>query len=167
MPKRTFVYRSSGVVETTPAENIALCEEISADAAERKKPIEFGLPRNHPNWRNASGTWPMASDTFGCSDIEAVKIDQKLLAEKGVKTEYDAEYRPIFTSRAHKKAHLRALGYADPDAGYGDAEPLYYHSGIKRHDATNPAHRSARLEKARQELIAKEYKLFGCRVSNL
>ena len=166
MPRRIFVYGSGGAVEVTSPESIALCDEISADAQSRTEPLEFGLPTNRSEWKSVT-RWPLHAESVACCDAEDVSREQKLLAENGVKTDYDADFRPILTSAAHLKAHYRAIGHAQPNAGYGDPEPLNYHSGIKRCDTTNPSHRSERLEKARQSLIEKEYRLFGQRVSNI
>lgn len=103
----------------------------------------------------------MVSESFACSDSGRVLEDQAELAKHGVRTEYDEEFRPIFTSRAHRKAHMRALKFADPDAGYGDAEPIHWDGNAKRQRAAKT------LSDAREALIAKEYKLFGRRVSDL
>lgn len=160
MPRRKFVYGSSGAVDVTPAESVALLDEISADVKERTEPLEFGLPRARCDWKNVA-TWPVHSDSMACDSAEQAKQEQEYLKKNGVNTDYDAEHRPIWTSRAHKKAYHRALGHADPDAGYGDAEPVKFHSGIKRVDPNQ------RLEQARQALIEKEYRLFGQRVSDI
>lgn len=118
-----------------------------------------------PPRRTAGATWPMASETLACSDAGRVREDQEALAKHGVRTEYDEQFRPIFTSRSHRKAHMRALQFADPDAGYGDAEPLHC-TKINRNERRSPGAVSKRLSEAREALIAKEYRLFGCRVSN-
>lgn len=155
MPSRKFVYSSSGVVDVTPEETRALCDELHEDVASRIAEPSFGGGR-----RNCS-MWPIHSDSMGCDSAEQAREEQQFLKKHGVNTEYDSNHRPILTSARHKKAHQRAIGHADPDAGYADAEPLNFHSGIKR------VHPYQRLEQARQELIAKEYRLFGQRVSNI
>lgn len=155
MPRRKFVYSRSGVVETTSEEDRAKCEEIHADVESRKAPIEFGIGPRHRN----SAIWPMASETFACSDAGRVLEEQELLLKHGVPTSHDDQFRPIWTSRAHKKAYQRALGYADPDAGYGDAEPVHW-DGVKKRDRA-----SRHLNEAREALIAKEYKLFGRQIT--
>lgn len=114
-----------------------------------------------PAKRNAAGTWPRASDSLGCSSLQQVRDEQSELAKRGVKTEYDDEFRPIFRSRAHRKAHMRALEYYDPDAGYGDAEPLNFHTGIKRDDVTNPTTRARLRQEGLEKLQGAERRLFG------
>ncbi len=62
------------------------------------------------------------------SDALAVHPDQisdaeKDAAVKGVQTDFDKEGRPIFRSRQHRSKYLRAYGYYDKDAGYGDPAP--------------------------------------------
>jgi hypothetical protein len=156
MPSRKFVYSSSGVVDVTPSESRALCDELSADVASRTANASGYSNRG----RNVS-LWPVHSDSMGCDSAEQAKQEQAELRKHGVNTEYDSKHRPIWMSRAHKKAYHRALGYADPDAGYGDAEPVNFHSGIKRVEPRE------RLERARQALIEKEYRLFGQRVSSI
>ena len=39
---------------------------------------------------------------------------------KGVPTRFEADGRPVITSRAHQKAYLRAYGFTNRDGGYGD-----------------------------------------------
>ncbi len=159
MPARKFVYSASGVVDVTPEETRALCDEIHADVAERS-----AFARGYSNRGRNVSIWPVHSDSMACSDRKQVIDEQAELAKFGVKTEYDDDFRPIWTSARHKKAHQRALNHADPDAGYADAEPLFYQSGMKR---PSPNERRQRLEKMREELIAKEYRLFGQRVSSI
>lgn len=50
--------------------------------------------------------------------------------KRGVPTEFTADGCPVLTDRDHKKRYLRAYGYYDRDAGYGDAAPIY-HKGEK------------------------------------
>ncbi len=138
MPKRRFVYRSGGVTEVTPEENLALCAELTADAAERIEPLEYGVPRNNPEWRNVSGKWPVHSDSMACESPEQAKIEQAELRKHGVTTDYDSDNRPIWRDRAHKKAHQIAIGnisgvpWYDGDAGYGDATPNNVDTSLKR-----------------------------------
>lgn len=157
MPRRKFVYGSGGAVDVTPAESVALLDEISEDVKERTEPLEFGLPRS----RHSIARWPVHSDSMACDSPEQARQEQEFLRKRGVPTDYDEQNRPIWTSRAHKKAYHRATVHADPDAGYGDAEPVNFHSGIKRFNPEQV------LEKARQSLIEKEYRLFGQRVSSI
>jgi len=50
--------------------------------------------------------------------------------KRGVPTEFTPDGCPVFESRAHRKSYMRAYGFYDRDAGYGDAAPLY-HKGDK------------------------------------
>ena len=57
----------------------------------------------------------------------ALKVHPKQVQEaiasakkRGVPTEFDRTGKPLFTSRAHKKAYLKAYGYVNFDGGYGD-----------------------------------------------
>jgi hypothetical protein len=47
-------------------------------------------------------------------------------AKKGVPTEFTPDGCPVFVSRDHRKKYMRAYGYFDRDAGYGDAAPLHH-----------------------------------------
>lgn len=161
MPRRKFVYGNSGLLEVTPDADRAICDAIHKDAASRTAPLEFGLPRSRSEWHNAT-CWPIHSETMACSDADRVREEQGQLAMHGVTTDYDEHFRPIWTSQSHKKRHLRALGYADGDAGYGDAAPL---NATSRRDRKRE--RSKKLADAKADLIEKEIRLFGCRVSNL
>lgn len=161
MARRTFVYTRSGVQETTPEESRALCDEVAADAASRREPLKTGLPRSRRDWRNAAGVWPVHSDSMACSSAEQVKEEQEFLRSRGVNVEYDDEFRPIWTSRLHKKAYQEALEYYDNDAGYSDAAPKHFHSDIKRFDITNPTTRAEAMREAKEKLQRSELRLFG------
>jgi hypothetical protein len=39
---------------------------------------------------------------------------------KGVPTRFEADGRPVITSRAHQKAYLKAYGFHNRDGGFGD-----------------------------------------------
>ena len=59
------------------------------------------------------------------SDAMAVHPDQvpEAIADakkKGVPTDFLADGRPIFVSRAHQKRYIRAYGFYNKDGGYGD-----------------------------------------------
>lgn len=45
---------------------------------------------------------------------------------RGVPTEFTADGRPILTDRNHRKQYMKAYGYFDRDAGYGDAQPQHH-----------------------------------------
>lgn len=123
MLKRTFQRdpATGKLVETTDERTKALCDEISAGTEKFKQPLEFGLPRQRER-RNVSGAWPLTSDAMGVS-VEEIPAAQAELKKHGVYTEYDGLGRPILRDRAHRKAHMEALGFYDRDAGDGDATP--------------------------------------------
>ena len=127
MPRRKFQYDPARkqVVEVTPDEVKPLCDELHEDAASRSDDLYDGRITK----RNA-GKWPYASEAmavgYGHDIAKGVKEAQAILAQHGVKTEYDSLGRPVLRDRAHRKAHMRALGFYDRNAGYGDAEPLHF-----------------------------------------
>lgn len=125
MPRRKFIYdrATEGVVEVTSPEVKPLCDEITADLAERSEPLEYSLGRG--KGRNAGAKWPIVSDSMSI-DPEQIAEAQAVLGQHGVSTEYTPDGRPILRDRAHKKAHQAALGFADADAGYGDQAPVNY-----------------------------------------
>lgn len=83
------------------------------DARFPAKPLGEPLPAQ------TVGAWPMASEAMGVhpSQVEEATADAK---KKGVTTEFDKIGRPVFTSRAHRKAYLAAYGVHDKRGGYGD-----------------------------------------------
>jgi hypothetical protein len=52
-----------------------------------------------------------------------IKEATESASSKGVPTNFDSEGRPIFTSRTHRSRYLRAYGFFDRSAGYGDPAP--------------------------------------------
>ena len=122
MPRRKFVFDKScqKIVEVTPAEDLALCDEITRSVI--KEPLEFGIGTGH---RRPVAKWPIASEAAAVNP-EDVPAEQAALAAKGVYTEFDRAGRPLFRDKAHRKAHCRAIGMYDKDAGYDDPEPLNF-----------------------------------------
>jgi hypothetical protein len=55
-------------------------------------------------------------------------------AKRGVPTAFTDDGRPVFESREHRKKYMRAYGYYDRDAGYGDAAPQH-HKGERAPDS--------------------------------
>lgn len=70
---------------------------------------------------NATG-WPMTSLSMAINP-ERVPEEQARLKKMGVNVDYTDDGRPILTSARHKAAFQRAIGHADPDAGYTGAVP--------------------------------------------
>lgn len=50
-------------------------------------------------------------------DIAEAEADARA---KGVPTSFDADGRPVLTSRRHRKEYLKAYGFHDRSGGYGD-----------------------------------------------
>lgn len=50
-------------------------------------------------------------------DVQAASDHAKM---HGVPTRFEADGRPVITSRAHQKALLKTLGFHNKDGGFGD-----------------------------------------------
>lgn len=77
---------------------------------------DSGIPAASASWNR-----PMHSDALAVHPkqrAEAISDAEK----KGVPTDFDKEGRPIFPSRQHRNAYMRAYGYFDRDGGYGDPQ---------------------------------------------
>lgn len=74
--------------------------------------------------------WPFASEAMAV-DPESIPEARSALARHGVQTEYDGLGRPIMRDRAHRKAHMAALGFYDRSCGYSDQAPVYFSSSDK------------------------------------
>lgn len=72
--------------------------------------------------RNVSGCWPLISEAAAVNPAD-IRREQQALKRKGVTTEFTPDGRPIFTSRAHRKAHCEAVGLYDRNGGSGDPQP--------------------------------------------
>lgn len=122
MPKRKFVYSKTAgkVVEVTDDEVKSLCDEITESIEPYKGDWSERCKHSHEIAR-----WPYASDAMGVRP-EDIPRAQAILAEHGVKTEYTETGEAIMRDKAHRKAHCRALGFWDRDAGYSDPEPLNF-----------------------------------------
>lgn len=83
------------------------------------KEIEGGVGGHLP------GCWPMASTALAVhpSQIGEAHADA---TTKGVPTEFTKSGQPIFTDRDHRRRYMKAYGYYDRDAGYGDAQRHSY-----------------------------------------
>jgi hypothetical protein len=71
---------------------------------------------------SAPGIWPLRSealavhpDQIGEATVSAIK--------RGVATDFDRSGAPIFRTRGHRTAYMKAYGFHDKDGGYGDAQP--------------------------------------------
>jgi hypothetical protein len=66
--------------------------------------------------------WPMKSEALAVhpKQIGAAVEDAR---KKGVSVDFTKDGRVIFRDRNHRAEYLRAYGYFDRDAGYGDPSP--------------------------------------------
>lgn len=88
-----------------------------------KEAFDLAFPRVHTEAQHAEGLmgWePLLSDAMAVhpKQVDEAEADAK---KKGVPTEFEREFgRPIFTSRAHRKAYIAAYSIHDRNGGYGD-----------------------------------------------
>jgi hypothetical protein len=68
------------------------------------------------------GWKPLVSDALA---VHPRQVQEAIAdaAKKGVPTEFQKDGRPILRSREHRKAYMKAYGFFDKAAGYGDAQP--------------------------------------------
>jgi hypothetical protein len=66
--------------------------------------------------------WPVHSDALGVHPTQ-VKDAVAFYKSKGVHVEFDRACRLIMRDRAHRNEVLRASGFHDRNAGYGDRAP--------------------------------------------
>lgn len=88
-------------------------KEVTCPMCQKKAYREFGARTQ------ATETWPLHSTAFGVP-VQQVDEARQDAQTRGVKLDFDGEGRAIFTSRGHRKDVLRAYGWIDRDAGYGD-----------------------------------------------
>lgn len=92
-------------------------EEFRRHAAAKVK--KRGNQGSAPGTRSTSG-WPIESDAAGVHP-DQVPEAMAHAASKGVPTEFNTKTgNPIFRSRKHRNAFLKAHDMRDRDAGYGD-----------------------------------------------
>ena len=127
MPRhaRKFIHNGTGVVEVTPDGEQAICAEISADAERFKEELRGELSKGNKGVRKSIARWPIVSDAMGVSE-EQIPEAQAILKQHGVHTDYTPDGRPVLRDRAHRKAHMKALGFYDRSAGFGDQAPEHY-----------------------------------------
>jgi hypothetical protein len=66
--------------------------------------------------------WSRPIDSYALA-VHPTQVQEAMqdAAKKGVHTEFLPDGRPRFKSRNHRKQYMRAYGFFDRDAGYGDA----------------------------------------------
>lgn len=65
---------------------------------------------------------PIVSDALAVHPRQ-VKEATEHATKLGVPTDFQPDGRPVLRTRAHRAAYLRAYGFFDRDAGYGDPAP--------------------------------------------
>lgn len=92
--------------------------EVVSRAKFLKKRGTFGKPAVSRAWEK-----PMACEALAVDPLE-VKFERQLDAEQGLNVQYNRDGAPIFTSRSERNAYVRAKGFYDRNAGYGDVCPV-------------------------------------------
>lgn len=118
MPTYTFTSKSGERIELTMSvaeyERVVKDGTIIENGVRYERDLMADLPGGaHP------GKWPMMSDAMGVHPSQ-IQEARDYAAAMGVNTEYAADGRPILRDRAHRRAHMRAMGFRDNDGGYGD-----------------------------------------------
>lgn len=77
---------------------------------------------DRPDLRHAPGGWPLHSEAIGVGTRPGdIKRAEKHSLKIGVPTEFDKRTgKAILRSRKHRNAYMKACGFRDRDAGYGD-----------------------------------------------
>lgn len=66
------------------------------------------------------GWKPLASDALKVHPKQIAKAREDA-EKKGVPTDFMPDGRPVFRSRQHRASYMKAYGFFDRNAGYGDA----------------------------------------------
>jgi hypothetical protein len=77
------------------------------------------LVAEHRDFRDCPGASVVVSDALGVLPSQ-VREFQEWYGRRGVKTEFNAQGQMVFRSRGNRNAVLKATGWRDNDAGYGD-----------------------------------------------
>lgn len=79
-----------------------------------------GIVQGCPAATSSPTGWPLESDAAGVHPSQVADAMEHA-ASKGVPTEFNRKTgNPIFRSRKHRNAFLKAHGMRDCNAGYGD-----------------------------------------------
>ena len=93
------------------------------------KPVEGGTGESLVGWK------PLASDALAVHP-KKVKEAREDAIKKGVPTDFLADGRPVFRTRQHRASYLKAYGFFDRNAGYGD--PTDGSSGLRQREPDVP-----------------------------
>ena len=76
--------------------------------------------------QRGAGAWPKSSDALAVEPGGA-KEAYEASVEMGVPTQFDERTgKGTFTSQGHMNNYMKAFGYCDNDAGYGQVAPKNY-----------------------------------------
>lgn len=92
-------------------------KEVTKEQYEERYPPSAG-PLRIPGGTPTRG-WPIFSKALGVHP-EQVQEANEHARRIGVPTEHTKDGKAILTDRAHRKRYLKAMGFRDNDAGYGD-----------------------------------------------
>lgn len=93
------------------------------------KPVEGGQGESLIGWK------PLASDALAVRPSQ-IKEAREDAIKKGVPTDFLADGRPVFRTRQHRANYLKAYGFFDKSAGYGD--PTEGSSGLRQREPDVP-----------------------------
>lgn len=85
-------------------------------------PSICGTPRRPGNGRALCHFQPILSDALAVHPSQVQEATQDAI-QKGVPTDFLPDGRPVLRTRAHRKQYMKAYGFFDRNAGYGDQAP--------------------------------------------
>lgn len=112
------------MVEVTPSKDRAICNELACEVGKVRKRLAKKRKQAETSGRiRTRAKWPIESEAMAV-DPEDIGKAREIAKRAGVSTEYTRTGEPILRSAAHRRAHCRAMGFYDRQAGFGDAAPL-------------------------------------------
>lgn len=98
-------------------------KQVSEEEFRAANPEKPGVPMTV----NCSAIWPKCGQVLNGLGVlpHQVEARREIDRKRGVPTDYvesadGFSARPVYTSRAHRKKHLKAHGAIDRQGGYGD-----------------------------------------------
>lgn len=119
MPLYCYICPACGAIKDVqkPMVKRKTIERCDIDASVMQR----DLHREHAEYVNAPGTWPLLSDAAGVAVHqipEAVEHSRRI----GIPTDFTPDGRAIFTGRQHRKRYCEAIGLYDRSGGYSDPQ---------------------------------------------